>query len=193
VHGKVDDTHNNTQVSLLFANLGSDIEDPVERLQSVAVANQAAKALQDSIGDDILLQWLDHAWLRGIGLGAKLYSRLHLADHHPVIFSLILSNVAGPRDPLYLAGGRLVGLYPLGPIMDGLGLNITVLSEEDRLGFGVVSCPELVPDVWRLAATFPEAVAELRSAADGVGNPPRAPARSRSRGKSPPPRAARTA
>jgi WS/DGAT/MGAT family acyltransferase len=190
VHGKVDGDLNNTQVSLMFANLASDVEDPVERLQSVAVANQAAKALQGSFGDDILMQWLDHAWLRVIGLGARVYSRFHLAEHHPVIFSMILSNVAGPRDPMYLGGARLAGLYPLGPILDGMGLNITVLSEEDRLGFGLVSCPELIPDVWGLAATFPRAVAELKAAADGAGTSP--PVRRASPERTPTPRAART-
>jgi diacylglycerol O-acyltransferase len=191
VHGKIEDDHNNTQVSLMFASLGSDVEDPVERLEVVTAANKAAKVLQGSIGDDILLKWLDHAWLRGIGLGARLYSRLHLADHHPVIFSLILSNVSGPRTPMYLAGARLAGIYPLGPVMDGMGLNITVLSEEDRLGFGVVTCPELVPDVWRLAATLPEAVAELRAAASArtaVGEP----SRSRSQSTAPMPHAVAT-
>ena len=75
--------------------------------------------------------------------------------------NLILSNVPGPPVPLYMAGARLVGLYPLGPIMDGAGLNITVLSQEDRIGFGFITCPDLVPDVWELADAVPGALGEL--------------------------------
>jgi hypothetical protein len=50
-----------------------------------------------------------------------------------------------------MAGARLTGLYPLGPVMDGAGLNVTVLSNEDRIGFGFIACRELVPDLWQLA------------------------------------------
>ena len=64
-----------------------------------------------------------------------------------------------------MAGARLVGLYPLGPIIDGAGLNVTVLSEEDRVGFGIITCPDLVPRVWDLADAIPDALEELVEAA----------------------------
>ena len=113
------------------------------------------------VGADTIMQWAQHLWLNGFSLGASLYSRLHGADHGPVLHNLILSNVPGPPVPLYLAGARLVGIYPLGPVMDGAGLNVTVLSQEDRVGFGIVACPELVPDVWQIADAIPEALHEL--------------------------------
>jgi hypothetical protein len=64
-----------------------------------------------------------------------------------------------------MAGARLVGLYPLGPITDGAGLNVTVLSDEDRVGFGFITCPDLVPRVWDLADAVPAALGELVEAA----------------------------
>jgi len=63
-----------------------------------------------------------------------------------------------------MAGARLAGLYPLGPITDGAGLNITVLSQEDRIGFGLITCPGLIPNVWDLADAIPEALRELVTA-----------------------------
>ena len=75
------------------------------------------------------------------------------------------SNVAGPAVPLYLAGARLVGFYPFGPITDGAALNVTVLSQDDRVGFGIVTCPDLVPRVWDLAGAIPGALRELLEAA----------------------------
>jgi len=68
--------------------------------------------------------------------------------------------------PLYFGGAKLVGLNPLGPIFDGAGLNVTVLSYLDSVGFGLVACPKNVPDIWRLAGYIPEAFDELRKAAD---------------------------
>ena len=61
--------------------------------------------------------------------------------------NVVISNVPGPRRPLYAAGARLEHYYPVSVIMEGQGLNITVQSYLDRLDFGLVACPELVPDV----------------------------------------------
>ena len=166
VHGKATGVEATTKVSMMVSNLATDIEDPIERLEAVAAGNRAAKQFQGTLGEDTFLKWMEHIWQEGIALGARLYSGLRLADHLPVVCNLILSDVPGPPVPLYVAGARLIGVYPLGPILDGMGLNITVLSEEDRLGFGVVTCPDLVPDVWSLADTFSEALAELQSASD---------------------------
>lgn len=155
-----------TQVSVMFSALATDIDEPLERLRHVAAANARAKQIHRMVGADTLLRWAEHFWLNAFALGSRLYSALHLAEHHPVVHNLILSNVPGPREPLYLGGAHLVGLYPLGPITDGAGLNITVLSQEDRLGFGIISCPEFMPDVWDLAAAIPEALGELVSAVE---------------------------
>ena len=54
-----------------------------------------------------------------------------------------------------------MGIYPLGPVMDGAGLNVTVLSQEDRVGFGIVACSTLVPDAWRIANAIPDVLDEM--------------------------------
>ena len=151
------------------ATLATDIDDPSLRLQVIAEANRRAKELQSMVGADTLMQLAEHFWLNGVALGARLYSSLNLADHHPVVHNLILSNVPGPPVPLYLAGTQLVGVYPLGPLMDGAGLNVTALSEENRIGFGFMACPALVPDVWSVAAGDPR---RPRRARRGPARPP---------------------
>jgi len=162
VHGQATGG-NTTEVSVMFATLGTNVEDPVERLQLVASANTRAKEIHKMVGADVLLQWSSHFWMNGFGLGARMYSGLHMAEHHRVIHNLILSNVPGPPFPMYLAGARLAAAYPLGPITDGAGLNVTVLSQENRIGFGIVTCPDFVPRVWDLAHAIPEALRELLS------------------------------
>jgi diacylglycerol O-acyltransferase / wax synthase len=164
VHDKAPDHDGAINVSVMFSTLATDEKDPLDRLRAVAAANAEAKEIHRMVGAGTLVRWADHFWLNAFGLGARLYSTLHLADHHPVVHNLILSNVPGPPMPLYLAGARLVGLYPLGPITGGAGLNITVLSHEDRIGFGIVTCPDLVARVWDLAGAIPEALRELVSA-----------------------------
>jgi diacylglycerol O-acyltransferase len=78
-----------------------------------------------------------------------------------------VSNVPGPPFPLYLGGARLVSLIPLGPVMPGTGLNVTVLSYLDAVGFGLIGCREIVPDIDDIAAGVPDALAELVKAAHG--------------------------
>src|SRR5713101_1584435 len=96
----------------------------------------------------------------------KLYSRLNLAERHRPIHNLIVSNVPGPPVPLYCAGARVVAIYPMGPILEGAGLNITVLSNMGNVDFGAMACRELVPDLDDLAPGFADAVLSLKLAAD---------------------------
>ena len=70
----------------------------------------------------------------------------------------------GPPIPLYLAGALVQAVYPLGPLLPGLGMNLTVLSNLDRLDVGVMACPDVVDDVWELVQLLPGALADLKAA-----------------------------
>ena len=79
--------------------------------------------------------------------------------------NLVISNVPGPREPLYIAGARLRHYYPVSTIVEGQGLNITVQSYLDTLDFGLVGCRELVPDIGHLADLIVKDLEELAKAA----------------------------
>ena len=64
-------------------------------------------------------------------------------------------------DKLYCLGAEIRALYPLGPIFHGSGLNITVMSLSGKLNVGLISCPQLVDDLWALADRFEPALDEL--------------------------------
>jgi WS/DGAT/MGAT family acyltransferase len=182
VHDRSEDSANTTKVSVMFSSLESDVDDPAERLRAIAKTNEAAKEEHELVGARLLQDWAEHAAPNTFSLAARVYSSLRIADRHPVVHNLIVSNVPGPPIPLYFAGAKLVALHPLGPIMDGAGLNVTVLSNMDVLGFGFIACRELVPELWDLADAVPGALAELVEAAQKQtgGGPakPRAVARS---------------
>ena len=166
VHAQTADRQGTTKVSFMFSDLGTELEDPVERLRTIAAANASAKEINSMVGANTLMEWADYAAPNTFSLAARLYSSLRFAERHPVVHNLVLSNVPGPPFPLYLRGARLLGLYPLGPIMDGAGLNATVLSHEDRIGFGFIACRELMPQLWDLADAVADALQELVVAAD---------------------------
>jgi hypothetical protein len=65
---------------------------------------------------------------------------------------------------LYFGGAKLEAVHPFGPIIDGTGLNITVVSARDSIGFGVVTCPALVPDPWEIVGSIEREHAVLSGA-----------------------------
>jgi hypothetical protein len=79
----------------------------------------------------------------------------------PPIHSLVISNVPGPPMPLFAGGARVVATYPLGPVLEGAAVNITVLSYQGSVDVGVISCRETVPDAWVIAAGFERAISRL--------------------------------
>lgn len=161
VRGEADAASFGNLISAMFVALATDVEDPVERLMRIHESTKDAKEEFKAVGADTLTNWAEFAGPRSLGLAMRLYSRMQLADRMPPPLNFLISNVPGPPIPLYLAGGRLVSLSPLGPILDGMGLNVTVLSYLDSVGFGFVSCRELVPDLDVLAAHIPEALDDL--------------------------------
>jgi diacylglycerol O-acyltransferase len=98
-------------------------------------------------------------------LAVRVYSKLRLAERHPVVHNLVVSNVPGPPMPIYFLGARVVGFYPFGPVFHGAGLNITVLSNDGHLDIGIIACRELAPELWTLADDMAIALDELLSAA----------------------------
>ena len=89
-----------------------------------------------------------------------------LSGLHPPVFNAIISNVAGPNQPMYMLGARVDAVYPMGPIFHGLGLNITVMSVDGKLNVGLLSCPDLVGDLWDLVRGFESQLDALVAAVD---------------------------
>ncbi len=95
----------------------------------------------------------------------RLAYESHLLSYVPGMMNTIVSNVAGPAVPLYLAGAPLTGIFSASVILEGMGVNMTIISFRDRVDFGIHVDPDLVPDPWALAAAVPDALIELMAAA----------------------------
>lgn len=157
------------KVSALFTKLGTDIDDPVERLAMLAERNQHAKEHHNAISADSLQDWAEFAAPRTFGLAVRTYANLRLAERHPVVHNLVISNVPGPPIPLYFMGARIDALCPLGPVFHGAGLNVTVMSNAGNMHVGVIACRESMPDVEALAGAFPRELERLSVAVDAAG------------------------
>jgi diacylglycerol O-acyltransferase len=188
VRGKSKKTGGSNQVSTIFSRLGTDIEDPLERLSLVSEGNTNAKDHHKAIPAETLQDWAEFAAPRTFGLAVRMVSSLKLADAGPVIHNLVISNVPGPPVPLFFMGAKIEGLYPLGPIFHGAGLNITMMSSESKMHVGVIGCRELVPRPWKLTEKFPEELDALYATVQKAAK--RAPAKKAPAKKAPAKKAA---
>jgi diacylglycerol O-acyltransferase len=153
------------RVSAMFTSLATDRADPVQRLEAIAAVTRAAKKEHHTIGAKMLQDWAEFATTAVFTRASRLYSSMGLADRHRPIHNLVISNVPGPPFPLYLAGARLELLCPLGPVMEGAALNVTVISYMNNLDVGLIACRESVPGLWGLAHHFRDALEELKAVA----------------------------
>ena len=162
VHDRSDRPGRN-QVSVMFSRLETQLADPAERLRTIAEKNSVAKEHNSAIGATLLQDWSQFAAPAVFGVAMRLYTSTGLTDARPV-HNLVISNVPGPPVPLFFLGASVEAMYPIGPILQGTGLNITVMSLNGTLNIGIISCPELEPELWELADEFDVAMQELLSA-----------------------------
>jgi diacylglycerol O-acyltransferase / wax synthase len=149
------------RVSNLFTSLATDVEDPHARLHQISRTTAASKAVQQTLGPRMLIDWVQFAPPAPLSAAMNLYSRTRAASHHPAAQNLVLSNVPGPREHVTIGGTRLDDLFSVGPLLEGTGLNITAWSYVDRMNFSLLGCPALVDDLASLADRLRPALDEL--------------------------------
>ena len=154
------------RVSSIFTPIPTDEFDPLQRVKRVHEAMEVAKDRFTLLPADILTDYAQFSPPALAARAARVATRLRIADRLNSPINLVISNVPGPRDALYLAGARLLHYYPVSTIVEGQGLNITVQSYRDTLDFGLVAARELVPDLDDLADFI---VDEVRALAEATG------------------------
>jgi WS/DGAT/MGAT family acyltransferase len=152
------------RVSMLTATLPTNEADPAERLRTVHEGMRQSKELFAALPAERLTDFAEFPPPAVFARAMRLSARMGLGSR-TTPGNLVISNVPGPRTPLYAAGARLEHYYPISIVVEGQGLNITVQSYLDRLDFGVIACAELVPDVDELLAAILDEVASLRTSA----------------------------
>ena len=158
VHGQSNRPGRN-QLSGMFCRLETHIDNPAERLRATARVDAAAKEHNSAIGPTLLQDWTQVAAHAVFGFAMRLVASAPLIGKP--VHNLIISNVPGPQTTMYFLGAQVKAVYPLGPLFHGCGLDITVMSLDGDLDVGLISCAELIPDLWELADNFPRELDEL--------------------------------
>lgn len=133
-------------VSGMVVSLGTSIADPFKRLEHVHKETLNSKAMTNAVGARTLTDYSQLIPSGLAGLGARLYTRLGIANAHAPVYSCVATNVPGSRIPLYFAGAKLVKMLGLGPVFDGMGLINTIYSYVDEIVISFTCDRKMMPD-----------------------------------------------
>jgi diacylglycerol O-acyltransferase len=149
------------RIAFVFITLPVNVRDPLARLEAIRAETAAFKGTGRAGGGDALLQ--------GLGLlPLPLQAPLARLAASPRMYNLVISNVPGPRMPVYLLGAECVEVLPAIPLSDGHALSVGVFSLRDRLCFGAYADPEALPQARELPGAIAAAAAELIPATDAL-------------------------
>ena len=154
-----DDEGGGNAVGTILVPMGTDVVDPVARLEAITTSTRLAKAQLKDMSQEAILAYsaaimAPSGWqIAGALSGIK--------PPWPYTFNLCVSNVAGPQDVLYLRGSRMEATYPVSIPVHGQALNITVQSYAGTLNFGFVGCRDTLPHLQRLAVYTGEELDKL--------------------------------
>ncbi|MRJ74971.1 wax ester/triacylglycerol synthase family O-acyltransferase [Aeromicrobium sp. SMF47] len=151
-----DDAEPGNATGAIVVNLATDREQGASRLEEIAYSSRQAKKI---MGDLTPTQILAFSALQVLPLALGPVPGFVKYTHPP--FNVIVSNVPGPKEPMYFNGSRLDGLYPVSIVLDGQALNITLTSRDKYLDFGLIGCRASVPHLQRLLLHLESSLAEL--------------------------------
>lgn len=162
------DVDSGNAVAMICADLATNIADPAKRIQAIMASVKAGKAFFDGMSPKeielvSMLMQTPSALLMPLGLMSRLPA-----------YNVAISNVPGIREPMYWNGARMNGTYPLSIVMDGMAMNITLVTYDQNVDFGIIACRRSVPQVQRLIDYMEDALAELEEAA-GLSSSPKRP------------------
>jgi WS/DGAT/MGAT family acyltransferase len=158
------------RVSMMIVPIPTNEADALRRLERTHELLRSAKERHKALPADILTDATSFIPPAVQALASRTTMDVLSRTRPPL--NLVISNVPGPRNPLYLAGAQLQANFPVSVVVDGVGLNITVMSYRDHVDFGIVADREQVDDAWSLMEGTAAALAELESAIGGGARTP---------------------
>jgi WS/DGAT/MGAT family acyltransferase len=152
-------------LSLMSVKLHSDVAAPLERLRRIHATTKASKATSAAVGARTMTDMSQFMPGMLAGLAARAYTRLGLANRIRPFLNTVITNVPGPQVPLYFTGAKMVSLFGMGPLMDGMGLIHPVFSYAGRISISVTACRDQMPDPAFYAECLQDAFDALQRAA----------------------------
>ena len=142
-------------VAAITADLATNVRDPEKRYRVIKASMEAGKSVFRNLSARESALFVQLTSLPGVFLVP-----LGLASKYPP-YSTTISNVPGPREAMYWNGARMRGMYPVSIVAEGMAVNITLVTYDDQVDFGIIACRRSLPQVQRLIDYLEEALVEL--------------------------------
>ncbi|MEC7118471.1 MAG: WS/DGAT domain-containing protein, partial [Pseudomonadota bacterium] len=147
-----DASDSGNQITMILANLATHRPDPIERIEMIHRSVQNAKARFGRMSQTEIINYSGIVYsVAGLNLMSGILPKLQA-------FNLVISNVPGPREPLYWNGAQLDALYPVSIVMDGQAINITLTSYMDKLEVGITACRKTLPRIQSLLSLLEDEI-----------------------------------
>jgi len=152
------------RIAFVFITLPVHLRDPLARLVAIREETTAFKDSERASGGEVLL--------RGLGvLPQALQAPVARYAASARMYNIVVSNVPGPRMPVYLLGAECVEVLPAIPLSEGHALSIGVFTLRDSVCFGAYADPEALPQASELPAALNVATLELSAIAAQPAQP----------------------
>jgi diacylglycerol O-acyltransferase / wax synthase len=148
-------------VSPMLVSLATNVGSPLARLETVHQNALKAKEYNREVAIEKIINHLpswSSAWV------TKAYTHFRVAKRINPVFNLIITNVPGPTNPLYLDGAELTSMEGMAPIVDGMGLTLVVTSYIDTLTIAVTSTSDMAAHAPFFLKYLHESLEELQQA-----------------------------
>ncbi len=143
----------------VMVKLGTDLDDPADRLASIHKSMKTGKEALSSMSP------LQIMAMSALGMAPSIVTpMLRLQGILRPPFNLVISNVPGPKTTQYLNGAKMTGTYPLSIPINGMALNITCNSYAENMDFGLTGCRRSVPHLQRLLGHMDDELNALEKA-----------------------------
>lgn len=141
------DANHGNMLNAMLIQIATDIADPIERLEAIYANTIQGKTYQGAVGAKSLSNLAEAVPFGVANQAARMYSRYHVAKMHKPVFNVVITNVPGPQIPIYLNGHKVLHIMGMAPIIDGMGLIITVLSYNGEITISPTSDSNSMPDL----------------------------------------------
>jgi diacylglycerol O-acyltransferase / wax synthase len=151
------------QITAMLVQLATNIADPIERLEKISENTNRGKTYQGAVGAKTLAKMAEAVPFGVANQAARLYSRFHLAEKHNPALNVTITNVPGPKIPLFIHGHQLLSVMGMAPVIDGMGLIITIFSYNGLVTVSPTSDAKSMPDIDNFTRYLRESANELEA------------------------------
>lgn len=166
-------THYSNQIGTGYVSLATDIADPLIRLQVIhdAFRSLKKKVIKNKIQLNAVID-LPAFGVPWIFSGfSRIFEKTKLADYLPFVANVNMTYLPGPKEPINVAGYKILSSFPISAIYHGMGLNISMMSNYDSIDIGIIAAKNTISDASEIAERINDAFKELSKKLDKPSAP----------------------